>query len=118
MGAWTVEGKGGVGKRWNGPPVGGTFDAGGGTDGSVYLGGGGSLKPEDWDPAKGPDDEKGTVGWGAAGEVGLKPDASDPTKGPDDEKGITFWGGAAAKGVEAGLAGKFGRPGFSVPMGF
>lgn len=48
--------------------------------------------------------------WGAAGGIGL-------TAGLDDKKGIVV-GGAAAKGDAAGLTGKLGRPGFSVPMGF
>lgn len=37
--------------------------------------------------------------------------------GPADEKGVAD-GGAEAKGVEEGLMGKLGRPGFSVPIVF
>lgn len=61
----------------------------------------------------GPADEEGII----VGGVGLKLLASDPTTGPDDEKGLIV-GRAEAKGVEEGLMGKFGRPGFSVPMVF
>ena len=83
---------------------------GGGTDGSLKracrLG-----------VAAGPADEKGVIVGGEPGGVGLKLVTSDPTIGPDDEKGVIV-GGVEAKGVEEGLMGKFGRPGFSVPMFF
>ena len=79
---------------------------GDGTDGSLKRAGGLGLA-----------DEKGIIVGGAPGGVGLKLLASDPTTGPDDEKDVIV-GGAEAKGVEEGLMGKFGRPGFSVPMVF
>lgn len=43
------------------------------------------------------------------------PGASDPTLGPDDENGVIV---GATNGVAEGAIGKFGRPGFSVPMAF
>ena len=83
---------------------------GGGTDGSLKRAGGLGA-------AVGPADEKDIIVGGAPGGVGLRLVPSDPTIGPDDEKGVIV-GGAEAKGVEEGLMGKFGRPGFSVPMFF
>lgn len=105
-------------KRWKGPRVGGAFAEGTeGKDGSLNLAGGVGLKPEVSGPTTGPDDKKVIAAWGVDDGVGLNPEACDPTTGPDDRKGVVGWG-PAAKGVEAGLAGKLGRLGFSVPIGF
>lgn len=107
----------GAGKRWKGPPAGGTlYVGGGGTDGSLNLPGGIGLKLDAPGTLVGPDDEKGIDVWGAAGGAGRKEGGSDPTRGPVDEKGVIVC--EAAKGVVAGLAGKIGRPGFSVPMDY
>lgn len=81
-------------------------------DGSLNLDCGVGLKPEPSNPTTGAGDTEDNVVRGAVCGAGLKPE----TPGPAAAKGVTFGGGAAAKGVEEGLAGKLGRPGFSVPM--
>ena len=97
--------------------MGGAYAAGGElTGGSLNLAGRLlGLYPKACGPTTGPDDIEGMVFWGGWA-WGLKPEASDPTTGPDAENGVAVGGGAAAKG-EA-VIGKFGRPGFSVPMVF
>lgn len=87
---------------------------GGGTVGSLNLPGGVGLKLGAPGLTAGPDDANGVGVWGGAGGVGRKEGGSDPATGPIDEKGVIVC--PAAKGEEAGLAGKFGRPGFSVPI--
>ena len=82
----------------------------------MNLIGGAGLKPGTPGLTGGPDDENGVDAWGGGGGgVGRKGGGSDPATGPVAEKGVTVCG-AAAKGEEAGLAGKLGRPGFSVPI--
>jgi hypothetical protein len=88
---------------------------GGGTDGSLNLPGGAGLKLGAPGLTAGPDDENGVGVWEGAGGVGRKEGGSDPATGPIDEKGVVIVC-AAAKGKEVGLEGKFGRPGFSVPI--
>lgn len=97
--------------------MGGAYAAGGElTAGSLNLAGRLlGLYPEACGPTTGPDGIEGMVFWGGWA-WGLKPEASDPTTGADAENGVVVGGGAAAKG-EA-VIGKFGRPGFSVPMVF
>ena len=85
---------------------------GGGIDGSLNLPGGIDLKLGAPDP--GPGDENAVAVWEAVGGVGRKGGVSDPTTGPVDEKGDIVC--PAANGVAAGLPGKLGRPGFSVPI--
>lgn len=89
---------------------------GGGADRSLNLPGGVGLKLGTPGLTAGPDDENGVGVWGGAGGVGRKEGGSDPATGPVDEKGVIVW--EAAKGEEAGLAGKLGRPGFSVPIDY
>lgn len=88
---------------------------GGGTDGSLNLPGGAGLKLGAPGLTGGPNDENGEDACGGAGGVGRKGGGgSDPGM---EAKGVTVCGaGAAANGEETGLAGKVGRPGFSVPI--
>lgn len=105
LGFWTAPGNCGAEKRWRWFEIGGTCDGGGpggGADGSLNAVGTAGLNVGAWDPARGPDDEKGIVLAGA--EVGGGLEAT----GPDDTKGLVAGGGAAAKGLAAGLPGKFG----------
>lgn len=108
--------KGGAGKFWKGPAAGGTLDTGGrgegGTDGSLNLPGGVGLKMGAPGLTGGPNDENGEGVWEGTGGAGRKGGGSDPATGPVDEKGDIVC--PAAKGEEAGLAGKLGRPGFSI----